>query len=417
MDKLILKGNIAFSVSPDNIMTCSDSYIIVENGLVQGIYQQMPENYAGIQVADYGNDLIIPAFIDLHIHAPQFYQRGVGMDMELLDWLKKYTFPQEEQFSNLDYARRVYRDFADELIRQGTFHASIYATIHKEATEILFEILSKKGIRAYVGKVNIDRNSSRNLIEKTDLSLRETEELIIKYMDNPIKPIITPRFVPTCSTALLKGLGELAVKYNLPVQSHLAENRNEVEWVQELHPEVETYSEVYHYNQLFGQTPTLMAHCIYLEDKEIELIRNSNVIPVHCPESNLNLASGIMPVRRLLDKGIKVGLGTDVGGGHNISMTKAIVRAIQLSKIAKVHDPSILPLTLKEVFYMATKGGGSFFGKVGSFEKDYSFDGIVIDDASLGTPSLDILERLQRFIYIGDDRNIRARYMNGRLVN
>lgn len=412
---MVLKGNIAFSVSPEEIKFYLNSFISVDNGRVEGIYQELPEGLKGVAVYDYGDNLIIPGFIDLHVHASQFYQRGIGMDMELIDWLENYTFKEESRFVDLAYADKVYTHFVDELVRQGTLRASIFATVHKKATELLFEILSKKGLGAFVGKVNMNRNCSALLSEDTETSISDTEELIIKYKDHPlVKPILTPRFVPTCSGILLEKLGSLAVKYNVPVQSHLSENRDEVKWVKELHPDIKNYSNVYYQKGLFGQTPTLMAHCIYLEEEAIELMRKNNVVAVHCPESNLNLASGIMAARKMLEKGIKVGLGSDVGGGHNLAMTKAIVRAIQLSKMVKVIEPEIKPLTIMEAFYMATKGGGSFFGKVGSFETGYFFDAIVIDDTSLGGLGLSLTERLQRFIYIGDDRNIAARFVNGR---
>ncbi len=410
----VLKGNMAFSISPGEIKTFPQSYIVVENGIVEGIYKHLPEEYRGNEIFDYGDSLIIPGFVDLHVHAPQYYQRGLGMDMELFEWLEKYTFHQEAQFSDLEYAREVYSHFAEELIRRGTLCASIYATIHKPATELLFEILSNKGIRAFVGKVNMDRNCPDGLKEDTKDSLRETEDLIEKYMNNTlVKPILTPRFVPTCSDDLLEGLGELAIKFNIPVQSHLSENWNEVKWVKELHHEG-NYTSVYYEKGLLGHTPTLMAHCIHLNEEEIELISKNDVIAVHCPESNLNLGSGIMPVRKMLKKGVSIGLGSDVGAGHDLSMANTMVRAIQLSKVAKVFGPEQEQLTFEETFHMATKGGGSFFGNAGSFENGYMFDALVIDDTGLGCQNLSVIERLKRFVYVGDDRNITARFVQGR---
>lgn len=413
----VLKGNIIFSSSPGEIKTYSKSYLVIKDGVVEGIYPILPEPYKNVPVSDFDDKIIMPGFVDLHVHAPQFYQRGLGMDMELIEWLEKYTFDQEKQFSDLAHARKVYNHFADELVRQGTVCASIFATIHKPATELLFEILSGKGICAFVGKVNMDRNCLDSLREEINTSIKETEELIQKYGGHPlVKPILTPRFVPTCSETMLEELGKLARKYNVPVQSHLSENRNEVKWVKELHPDHPDYSSVYYRKGLFGHTPTLMAHCIYLTEEENEMMRTNNVIAVHCPDSNLNLASGIMPVRKMLASGIKVGLGSDVGGGHNISMTKAIVRTIQVSKVLKVLDSANEPVTFEEAFYMSTKGGGSFFGKVGSFEEGYSFNAIVIDDTSLGDGEFSLKERLQRFIYIGDDRNITDRFVKGQRI-
>jgi len=410
-----VKGDIAYSVSPEEIEVFPQSYIVMKDGIVEGVFQELPPQYKNIDVADYGRQLIIPGFVDLHVHAPQVYERGLGLDMELLDWLDKYTFPEEKKFSDLQYAEQAYQFFSDELIRQGTLCASLFATIHKPATELLFDLLSDRGLRAFVGKVNMDRNCHAELKEDQSTSLRETEELIQKYQDNPmVKPIITPRFIPSCSGELLAGLGKLAIQYNVPVQSHLSENRIEVAWVRDLHPECRDYSSVYNQHALFGQTPTLMAHCIYLSDDEIELMVKNNVVAVHCPESNLNVASGIMPVRKMLRKGVSIGLGSDVGAGHNLSIAKAIVRTIQMSKVLKVFDADQTPLTFEEAFYMGTKGGGRFFGATGSFEPGYRFDAIVIDDAKLCNPALTIMERLQRFVYIGDDRNITARFAQGK---
>jgi len=197
----------------------------------------------------------------------------------------------------------------------------------------------------------MDRNCPDFLCEATDASLQATEELIIKYGNHSlVKPILTPRFAPTSSEKLLDALGRLAKEYNLPVQSHLSENRSEVEWVKDIFPSYPTYSDVYLDFGLFGQTPTLMAHGIYLTDRELGLIKDNDVMLVHCPDSNINLASGIMPVRKFLDSGIRIGLGSDVGAGHTLAISQAIIRAIQLSKILKVFDPQLRPLTIAEAF-------------------------------------------------------------------
>ena len=302
---LIIKGNIVFSVSPDEIKVFPDSYLVVKDGVTDGILKELPQDTGGFRVLDHGDRLIIPGFSDLHTHASQFYQRGLGLDKELIEWLDKYTFRQEKLFADEEYAKKVYTDFADTLVNCGTLHAGIFATIHPKATRILFEILIHKGIAAFVGKVNMDRNSIPELTEDTDVSLRETEELIRDYMDQPlVRPILTPRFVPACSPVLLEKLGKIAAKYNIPVQSHLSENRDEVKWVRELYPECSTYAGVYDRYGLFGQTRTLMAHCVYLEEEEIRLMRENGVIAVHCPDSNFNLTSGIMRAKNLMGRGI-----------------------------------------------------------------------------------------------------------------
>jgi len=394
----------------------TESYLIVDHGVVNGIYKTVPDIYRGLPIADYGKNLIIPGFVDLHTHAAQFNQRGFGLDMQLLEWLNQYTFPEEHKFRDPDYGARVYGLFVDELVRQGTTRVSVFGTVHQKSNQLLFEILVEKGLGAYVGKVNMDANCPEFLKENTQASLADTEEFLATYSGHSlVKPIVTPRFAPTSTSKLLAGLGRLANRYNIPIQSHLAENQNEIEWVKEIFPKQLEYHNVYQHYGLFGQTPTLMAHCIYLSGHTIDCMKTNKVIAVHCPDSNMNLTSGMMPVRQLLDAGIHVGLGTDIGAGHSLSMPQTIVKAIQLSKVNYLLHDSQKPLTLPEAFYMATKGGGSFFGKVGSFEVGYSFDALVIEDRTQGE-EYSVIEQLQRFIYAGNPENITERYIAGEKI-
>jgi guanine deaminase len=414
----VFKGDIIFTPTPQQFETLKGGYIVVLNGKVKGVYNELPPIFGGLPLHDFGRRLILPGFVDLHVHASQYYLTGGGLDNELIPWLNNHTFPLEGRFADPEFAREAYSRFVEELIRQGTLRACIFATIHKESTAILFELLAVRGIGAFVGKVNMDRNCPHYLQETTAASLAETEVLIIEYGGHPlVKPIATPRFAPTSSPELLAGLGRLVQKYRLPVQSHLGENRQEVVWVKELFPSLATYADVYHHFGLLGQTPTLMAHAIHLQERELMLIANNAVRLVHCPESNINLTSGIMPVRELLDRGIRLGLGSDIGAGHNTALYRVMVRAIQLSKLRNYYDPRIKPLTTAEFFYLGTKGGGSFFGKVGSFEPGYDFDAIVVDDGSLPTADFSLEERLQRFIYTGAAGNITARFVQGERIS
>lgn len=413
-------GNIAYTESFGEYTIHENGCIIIVDGKVKGIFPKLPEEYSGINVIDYGEALIIPGFVDLHLHAPQFANLGLGLDKELMPWLEAYTFPEEAKYHELEYAKRVYGSLIKELWKYGTTRSVIFATIHRPATELLMEMLYKAGLSAYVGKVNMDRNAPENIIETTEISLYETEKLLKDYANKYelVKPIITPRFVPTCSDKLMRGLGELAQKYGTPVQSHLSENYGEINLVKELHPEHENYASVYHAAGLFGQSPTIMAHCIHVNEEEIELMAKNGVYVAHSPNSNSNLGSGMAPVRKLIDRGIKVGLGSDISGGHTLSMTDVIVSSAQVSNLKWLDSNKIYPkLSTAELFYLATKGGGKYFGKVGSFEEGYEFDALIIDDSSLPRfRSLTIPERLQKFIYTGDDRNIAFRYVAGRLI-
>lgn len=414
---LILKGNIVFTPTPDQFAVCKDAYLITCNGIIQEVVETLPEKYRACKIQDYGDNLIIPGFVDLHTHASQFNQRGLGMDLQLLEWLNEYTFKEESRFHEAAYAAKVYEKFAAELIKQGTTRVAVFATIHKDSSQILFDILADKGIGAYIGKVNMDCNCPDSLREDTQTSLRQTEELIQKWDGNPmVKPIITPRFAITSTKGMLAGLGQLAIKYNLPVQSHMAESMDEVNRVADLFPDQREYYKVYDEYQLFGQTPTLMAHCVHLNDASIQCMRDNGVIAVHCPESNLNLTSGIMPARKLLEAGVQVGLGSDIGAGHDLSIPHMMIKSIQMSKVIYNAEKNHKPLTLAEAFYMGTKGGGKFFGKVGSFEAGYSCDALIIDDAVDRVEEQSLLERLQRFIYTGNASDIITRYIGGREV-
>lgn len=418
---LILKGNIVYSPTPDSLSVHPDSFIVVEGGLVEGIYKELPAEHSAVTVRDYGGSLIMPGFVDLHFHAPQFFNRGMGLDKELLPWLEAYTYPEEAKFSDLSYAEKVYRQVVLELWKQGTTRSVLFGTIHKEATMLLMDLLAGAGLSSYVGKVNMDRNSPYKLTETAEESLKATDDWLNTTRDKykAVKPIITPRFVPTCSAELMEGLGKLAKAYGVPVQSHLSENQSEIEWVRELHPALPDYASVYDHFGLLGQQPTIMAHCVHNTDREIELMVNNSVFIAHSPCSNNNLLSGIAPVRRLLKKGAVVCLATDVSGGHYTSIAKVMALAVQVSKLIKLlpGQEDVVPLSLSEVFYMGTKNPGSFFGKVGSFEPGFEFDAIVVDDDNIADPNRrSIEERLERFLYIGSEQNVMERYVCGKII-
>ncbi len=420
MSKIVLKGNIAFTPTKDKFETHENSYIIVEDGKVVDICKELDKSYKDYTIQDFSDKLIVPGFIDLHLHAPQYPNRGLGLDKELIPWLETYTFPEEGKYEDLEYSRKVFSKLINELWRVGTTRSVIFASIHKDSTKLLLDMFIESGLGAYVGKVNMDRNTAPYLTENTRASIVDTEEILIEYMNKSslVKPIVTPRFAPTCTEELLESLGNLAVDYKIPVQSHLNENKSEVVWVKELFPNSKNYASVYDEFNLFGQTNTIMAHCIYNTDEEIKLMAKNGVYAAHCPYSNYNLSSGIMPVRKFLNKGVSVGLASDISGGNSLSISNIIGGTIQASKMVWVYqDKELTPLTFSEGFFLGTKGGGSFFGKVGSFEKSYDFDALVIDDSSLSDINeISIEERLQKFIYLGDDRHIIERYVQGRKI-
>ena len=410
----IYKANIIYTPTPDRFSFVRGGYICVAaNGIVEGVYEKLPDEIQDYSFTDFGDRLLIPAFNDLHVHAPQYRNLGLALDEELLPWLEKYTFPEEAKFADTDYARRIYRRFVHELWMQGTMRSSVFATIHADATDLLTNIFRESGMGAYIGLVAMDRNSP-DYLQNTPKQVAEYFERLTDT-DGIVRPIITPRFIPSCTPDMLRLLGRIAREKNLPVQSHLSENRSEINWVAELEPEASCYADAYRRYGLLGQTPTLMAHCCHSAGEEMQMLRDNDVVVVHCPTSNSNLASGIAPVRVFLDNGIRVALGSDISGGHHLSMLRVMQYAIQLSKLAYARSEGKLPyLSLSEAFYLATKAGGSFFGKVGSFEKGYDFDALLIDDSYLNYDDYSLEHRLQRYIYLGDDRDIRLRFCQGR---
>ena len=317
----------------------------------------------GEPIEDHGDCLIIPGMTDLHIHAPQYTFRGTGMDLELLEWLETNTFPEEAKYKDVLYANEAYAKFAKNLKHSSTTRACVFGTIHRRSTLVLMD--------------------------------------------------------PSCTDELLDMLKMVQMRYQIPVQSHLSENLSEIEWVKELCPYAEFYGDAYDHFGLFGaDAPTVMAHCVYSTEEEIQRMKENGVYVVHCPESNENLSSGIAPVKRYLEEGLSVGLGSDVAGGSTENLFRAMAHAIQMSKMRwRLVDQKYPALKSEEAFYMATKGGGSFFGKVGSFEEGYEFDAVVLDDSRLeSSRQMSVKDRLERMIYLADEREVKAKYVRGNKI-
>ena len=421
-DTFALKGTICYSISPQELSITPNSYLICSHGKCAGIFPVLPEKYRGIPCTDYKDDLIIPGLTDLHVHAPQYTFRASGMDLELLDWLNTYAFPQEARYENLEFARSAYSIFAEDMKKSPNTRACIFGTLHVPATELLMELMDKTGLKTMIGKVNMDRNGSPILQET---SAEASAQATVTWIEDTLNrfenttPILTPRFTPACTDQLMAKLSQIQKKYHLPMQSHLSENFGEIEWVKELCPGTHFYGEAYHQFQLFGgDCPTIMAHCVHSSEEELALMKKQGVYVAHCPQSNTNLSSGIAPARHYLEAGLHVGLGSDIAGGTSLSILRAMADAIQVSKLYwRLVDSSAKPLTLEEAFYLGTEGGGSFFGKVGSFREGYEFDAVILNSSTIPTPlSLSPKDRLERLVYLSDDRNITGKYVSGRKI-
>lgn len=427
----VIKGNFLHTPTPDEFQVYEKAFLVVENNKVVNVFPSLPDAYQNASLYDYSNDIIIPGMIDMHLHAPQYAFRGLGMHLEGKDWgtwFMRYAFPDEMRYHDLEYALSAYGRFVDDLMLTTTTRACIYGTLHREATEALMDLLEEKGFCAYVGKVNMDRNSLDGLEESTEESLSET----FKWLENTInafphvKPIITPRYIPTCTDRLMSQLSALAHEYNLPVQSHLSEGLDEIEWVSSLRTDISFYAEAYDKVGMLGDAiPSIMAHCVYPTEEEFHLMQTkANLWVAHCPQSNISSSGGIAPIKKYLRAGIHVGLGTDMAGSCTLSLLRAITDAVHVSKAwwgfnerkNNLHaERNIIPLPT--AFYLATKGGGSFFGDVGSFEPGYEFDAVILSDNRIkDLIDRSTKERLERLILMSDDRDIKAKFIAGRKV-
>lgn len=473
-----------------------------------------------INVQDHTGKLIIPGFVDAHCHAPQYPFAGTGMDLPLLQWLEKYTFPCEAKFSNTDFARYAYGKSIQRHLKCGTTFASYFATIHLDACKVMVDILNEVGQRAYVGKVSMDRNCPDFYREETKDGCEKAEEFVqyvlsqtpvgkdfleevlsksstpsastapnnneyvtatavhaesssstttespsrdettssggddvlncsnysdfeylgLTLLNNPNAPIvlpaITPRFVPTCSNEISHCLGKIAAKYGLPIQSHMSESVNEIEWVSQLHPDCPTYADCYERHGLLNER-AYMAHCCHSTEEEMEVLKRSGASAVHCASSNFMLSSGVMDVRVFLDKGIKVAIGTDVAGGYSPSMLDAIRQTVVASRVKGFERKFFTPncykddvkkeynsLSYLEVFHLATVGGAEVlgFGNVlGNFLVGKKLDCLVVD-VNVNNSPIDTFENetffdhFEKFLFLGDDRNIVNVFVNGRQV-
>ncbi len=416
----VIKGNLCYSDRPERLWTLENGYLVVAGGTYAGAFSELPDEYRGLPITDWGDRLILPGFSDLHLHAPQFAYRGLGMDLELIEWLEKRAYPEESKYSDLTYANLAYGLFVDALRKSVTTRFCCFATLHAPATLLLMEKLEAAGLRGYVGKVSMDRNAPETLCERgAEVAARDCENWLIESQKRftAIRPMITPRFIPSCTDALMERLAALAKTYDVPVQSHLSENRSEIEWVKQLCPQAKGYADAYDRIGMLGPR-TVMAHVVYPEDEEIALLRERGVTVAHCPASNTNIRSGIAPVRRLLNAGVKVGLGTDVAGGQTIDMLRAVTDAVQVSKLYwRLVDQREKALTLPEAFYLATRGGGAFFGRVGSFEAGYEADAVVLDDTALPHPQeLTVRERVERALYLSGECRVTQKYVAGKAI-
>ncbi len=380
--------------------------------------------------------LVLPGFVDLHIHAPQYPQLGMALDVPLEVWLGKYTFPLEAQYADLDFARERYATLVRDLLASGTTTALYFATVHRAATELLAEICLTAGQRALVGKVVMDDPKSCPDYYRdasAELAVAETRAVIDHIRALPdndrVLPVITPRFIPSCTDAALTGLGKLAAECDCHVQTHCSESDWAHGYALERYGKTDTAA--LDGFGLLGRK-TVLAHSVFLTDDDMATVSAAGAGVAHCALSNMYFGNAVFPLRRALEKGLHVGLGTDISGGPSGSMLEACRATAQASRLLEdgvdatdsretrgVPNSRIDMLT---AFHLATAGGGETLDlPVGLFRPGYHFDALLVDPlAEAGTIRLfgaDPADRIEQILYTASRPNIAATFVGGDLVS
>lgn len=422
-------------IGPDGVITdvvrsSEDRYEALKSSIDgQGNLQHLPKGC-----------YLLPGFVDCHVHAPQYPQLGSALDVPLEVWLHKYTFPLEARFADLAFARRAYGLLVDDLLANGTTTALYFATVHQEATRLLADLCLEKGQRALVGKVAMDHPENCPDYYRDaspDAAIEGTRALIDYVFAHPgnanglVKPVITPRFIPSCTDVALEGLGRLAQECGCHVQTHCSESDWEHGYVLERHGMTDAAS-----LDRFGLLGrhTMLAHSNLLTSSDMELLKLREAAVAHCPLSNAFFAGAVFPLRAALEKGLNVGLGTDISGGPSASMFEASRNAITVSRMLESGvDPKKVAaerasgkparIDFRHAFHVATAGGAKALDlPVGQFAPGYAFDAILIDcNAPGGTIRLwDEAEAsddlLQRIIFTASKGNIAKVWVAGREV-
>lgn len=446
----LFQGTAFSSTSPKEIQIMKDYlFCINQDGMIERIvapedaeYQPLLEQYQDTdhfhRLAD--GQYFLPGFVDLHVHAPQWAQSGTALDIPLYDWLNTYTFPLESKFSDLDFAKKVYDDVVSTLLANGTTTALYFATVHKEASLLLAKICAEKGQRGLVGKVVMDdpeQNPEYYRDADTSAALVDTEEFIIavqelaKSTKQGVYPVVTPRFIPSCTDEGLKGLGELAAKYDTYVQSHCSESDWAHGYVKERFNKNDAFA-LHDFGLL--RDKSVMAHCNFLEDPDIDLFAETGTAIAHCPVSNAYFANSVIPVAHIHSKGVEIGLGSDISGGFSPSLFDNIRQAVMSSRMLEDGVNPSLPaeergvpgsrITVHEAFYLATAGGGESLSlPIGRIQENYAWDVQVIDTKCKASKlpiyddNEDLQDIFQKIMYLVRPEHIREVWVQGEKVH
>lgn len=399
-----------------------DGLLLVENGKIvaRGSYRELSVTHRGVPVIDYRGKLILPGFIDGHVHYPQLGMIAAYGE-QLLEWLERYTFPAERRFREPEYAAEVAEAFVGELVRHGTTTAVVLCSVHPESVDALARVALAQNQRLVLGKVWMDRNAPPDLCDTAERAYTESEQLIARWHGRGrLHYAITPRFAPTSSPAQLEAAAALWREHPTTyLHTHLAENPAEIDWVLSLFPGRASYTDVYdHYGLL---TPrSLFAHGVHLAPAEIARLAETGSTLAFCPTANLFLGSGLFRYAEVRAAGIPIVLGTDVGAGTTLSLLGTLSAAYQVLQLQR-HC-----LSPHHGLFLATLGGAAALGLdhvIGNFDSGKDADFVVLD--FLSTPTLKrrlaeathLDERLFALMMLGDDRAIHATYVAGRLAH
>ncbi len=398
----------------------AESVLLLKEGRIQDLQPAADRDLAerpDVSIYDYSGQLIVPGFIDSHCHYPQT-EVIASYGLQLLDWLKQYTFPTEHKFSDPEYAGKIADFFCQQLLRNGTTTALVFATIHPQSVDAIFEQAQARDMCLLAGKVMMDRNAPDYLRDDASGSYQQSAELIERWHGKQrLHYAVTPRFAPTSSEEQLRNCGRLLDEYDgLYLQSHVAENHDEVRWVSELFPDCRSYLDVYDSFGLLRER-SVYAHCIHLDDTDWQRMASSGATASFCPTSNLFLGSGLFNLQAARENGVDVSLATDVGGGTSFSMLQTMNEAYKVTQMA---GGSMSPM---KALYLATLGGAKSLqldSEIGSFEAGKAADFVVMNRQATELIDLrlqratGITEQLFALIILGDDRCTLATHVMGR---
>ena len=386
------KGRIITFNQSGNLKVIN-GYLIVKNGVIKNITKEKPYE----SVEDYGDYLILPGFVDGHIHLPQLKVRAKWSE-DLMSWLEKYVFPEEIRLLDEQYAHKVSREFFRELARNGTTSAMVYGPPSAESTEVAFQAAKESGLRVVMGQTLMDINVPDELQTAPNKAIKYIKEISKRWNDERLKYALTLRFAPTCSMKLMQKTALVARAMGLPIQTHISEQKSEVETVKKMFGM--TYAQVYDMAGVLYEK-TVLAHAIHLTDAELALLARRRVSIVHCPSSNFFLHSGVMNLKRIEKYDISVSFGSDVAAGLFINMLPVLRNAYYANSMSP-----------EKAFYMLTLGGARVLGlesMIGTLERGKQADFVILDAGENSSVS----EALSYLMFLGDDRNVIATYVNG----